>query len=110
MTATARVPRTSLPMPTTTAAEEACRTGNGGQIEALDALYAAYMALNAAGGHFAWDNNSTSPMALVAKAAKAALARLTGVSARDARVIWDHMVENASGASWNYDLWRNGDI
>lgn len=110
MAATARIARTLLPQPTEVSREEV-QLGYGGQINAIDAIYDAYMALNAADGVFAQEYGSkANPMALVAKAGKAALALLDGVSAAQAAKIWDYMVNNGSGARWNYDLWRNGQI
>lgn len=107
---TERNSRQYLPMPTTVTDKEARESGIGGQIQALDAIYDAYMALNAAGGQFAWDNGPRSPMATIAKGAKVALARLPGVSPHAAAVIWDAMTDGASGAQWAYDLWRKGEI
>lgn len=91
--------------------------GWGGELEAVDAVYAAYMAMNAAGAsgidgreHLATEDGPHSPMALLAKAAQAALARFDGVGTVGARKIWDAMVEGGSSARWCYDLWRRGDI
>lgn len=112
MPATARVARADLPMPIARNDE----MGWGGELEAVDALYAAYMALNAVGrregreSHLAWEDGPQAPMALTAKAARAALARIPGVGARQAAIIWEHMVNNGSDAQWNYDLWRKGQI
>lgn len=98
--------------------------GYGGELEAIDALWDAYMALNAAGvrepgtttpdhvgeSPLAHQDGPAAPMALVAKGARAALARIPGVGDAGARKIWAEMVENASGARWNYDMWRVGHI
>jgi hypothetical protein len=106
---TARVLRTDLPMPTTTATVEA--DGYGGDIEAVDAIWNAYMACNATGhGHIAWQDGPTSPMSLLARAGKSAIARFPGVSSRDAGLIWEAMCDGASGAQWAYNLWRRGEI
>lgn len=109
MTATARVARTSLPWPNTTA--DVADKGWGGDFEAVDALWAAYMALNATGyGDLATDAGPTSPMRLTARAAIAALSTFPGVSPRDARRIWEAMCDGADTALHGYTLWRNGEI
>lgn len=91
--------------------------GHGGELEAVDALWAAYMALNAVGSrgsgiesHLAWDDGPKAPMALTSAAARQALARIPGVGTAGAVKIWGTMCETASSARWCYDLWRKGEI
>ncbi len=98
--------------------------GYGGELEAVQAVYNAYMAMNAAGvrtglttpygtgqeSALAYEDGPQAPMSLLAKAGRAALARVPGVGDVGARTIWHHMVDNASGAQWNYDLWIKGEI
>lgn len=98
--------RTDLPQPTTPNHD----TGYGGELEAIQAIYNAYMALNAADGPMAWEDGPGSPMKLMARGAVNALSRLPGVNRRQAHIIWDAMCDGASGAHYAYDLWRRGDI
>lgn len=101
--------RNQLPQP----APESEKMGWGGELEAVEAIFTAYMALNAAGGGrepLAVQDGDESPMSLVARGGKAALARIAGVGTRGGRIIWDEMVDNGSGARWNYNLWRTGQI
>lgn len=107
MAATARVARTDLPMPRPADPDN----GNGSELEAIDAVHAAYMAMNATGASgMAWDDGPRSPMSLLAKAGRVALMRIPGVSNRDAAIIWEGMCDGGSGAQWVYNLWRNGEI
>lgn len=103
---TARIARTALPLPRPADSEQ----GHGGELDAIQALYNAYMALNATGTDMSVGWTPSTPMQITARAARAALAMLPGVSARDARIIWDEMCDNGSGAQWNYNLWRDGEI
>ena len=106
---TKRAYRGQLPQPTPK--DEAM--GWGGELEAVEAIWDAYMALNAAGGGhepLAVQDGPASPMALVAKGGRAALARIAGVGDLGAEKIWDAMVDNGCGARWNYGVWRRGEI
>jgi hypothetical protein len=108
-TKTARIARTYLPWPTRTA--EVIDQGWEGDFEAVDALWNAYMALNAAGAHgLMVDDGPAAPMALTARAAVSALSRFPGVSTRDAKLIWHHMCDGASSCLYVYTMWRNGEI
>lgn len=92
----ARIKRTEFPLPTLK------------QFVAIDALMAAYLALNATDMHaMAMENGPNAPMVLVRKAGTAALALLPGVTGPAARAIWHEMVDNGDNALWNYNLWRN---
>jgi hypothetical protein len=107
MAATARISRDLLPQPK----DHDPDAGHGGELQAVDAVYAAYMAMNATGNSpMAWQNNATSPMSLLARAGVAALGRLPGVAPRDAKAIWNAMCDGGSDARWCYDLWRKGQI
>jgi hypothetical protein len=103
---TARHSRRHLPLPLPASEER----GTGGELAAIDALFDAYMALNATNTRLAYDDHKFSPMRTTGRAAIEALARIEGVGHAGAERIWEHMVGNASGAQWNYDLWRKGEI
>ena len=104
--------RQYLPQPTAPDAEQ----GWTGELEAVDALYAAFMALNSAGRNhagreaLAMQDGLSSPMSLTARAARAALARIYGVGDQGARAIWDQMNNSGDPARHCYDLWREGQI
>lgn len=98
MAASARIARTDLPQPT------------DAQLDAIDALFTAYMALNTADGSFAHQATPTDPMSLVAKAAVNSLRMLVGISPSAAKSIWTTMIENGENGRYCYDMWRTGDI
>jgi hypothetical protein len=98
--------RDRLPRP----AEASGERGHGGELDAIQALWDAYMALNATGTDLARGWSPGDPMTMVADAARAALALLPGVGTKGAREIWEAMSDNGDGARWNYDLWRKGEI
>jgi len=107
---TAKNVRTWLPQPNPPNDE-----GYGGELEAIDAIYAAYMALNAADSRgrrtmMASDSTPTSPMKLTSRAAISALMCIPGIESRDAKIIWDGMRTGGSDARYVYDLWRKGEI
>lgn len=103
---TNRSARRHLPPPLEASEER----GHGGELEAVQAIYDAYMALNATGGRMASDWDKFSPMRVMARGGVEALARIEGVGHSGAARIWEEMCDNASGARWNYDLWRKGEI
>jgi hypothetical protein len=105
---TAKNSRRYLPLP----AEANDERGHGGELDAVQAIWNAYLACNATGTSLASIpyGDKFHPMNVLARAAVEALARIEGVGHRGAETIWQHMGDNGDGARWNYDLWRKGDI
>jgi hypothetical protein len=84
------------------------------EFRAIDAVYDAYMALNAAQslrrlGVVPRHDGHADAMGLVADSARAAF-RILGFTRGEARRIWAEMVDNGSGTEWNVRLLRDGVI
>jgi hypothetical protein len=82
------------------------------EFRAIDAIYDAYMALNAADTPLAWSprhDGHADAMGLVADSARAAF-RILGFTRGEARRVWAEMVDNGSGTEWNVRLLRDGVI
>lgn len=86
------------------------------EIRAIDAIYDAYMAINASDRetksqlpYSPRHDGHADPMELCADSARACL-RILGFTRGQARIIWHEMCDNASGAEWNINLLRTGII
>lgn len=82
------------------------------EIRAIDAIWDAYLALNAADRPLAFSprhDGHGDAMELLAQSARACL-RILGFTRGQARTVWRAMVDNASGAEWNIGLLRQGVI
>lgn len=76
------------------------------ELAVVDTLQAAYMACNAARDHddrdsqLAWDDGPAAPMTRIREAALAALRRC-GLTPRQARDVWEIMLDGASPADYS---------
>lgn len=88
------------------------RTPTASEFRAIDAIYAAYMACNAAERAPGWDSGlcysySTAPGVMGALEDAGRMAwRMLGFTPRAAREIWWGMCDGGSGAEWHLAEWR----
>lgn len=83
------------------------------ELRAIDGIYAAYMACNAADtevlrSRLAQDHSKSSPMSKLADAGRASLRLVKGVSYNGGTQIWEAMCDGGSDAAWCIDLWVKG--
>jgi hypothetical protein len=86
------------------------------EIRAIDAIWDAYLAVNATDSktpsQLPWSprhDGHADPMELLAESARACL-RILGFTRGQARKVWHAMCDNGSGAEWNIGLLRQGII
>ena len=93
----------------TTATTTAFRTPTSAELDALDAIHAAYYACNAADGRLAFEGAENQAMTHLARAARTGIAQAIGNSAA-APAVWDAAIRGGENISYCIFLLLRGQL